>query len=257
MSTDKIYPDDPDLKKYQEEFKPKTIQFHNYPDFRPNITPREVILLGSFGGTYFRPIRSGVTRKKHGKLKEEDKEVLKDKHKEFAHWWRLKNRPLDSVFLTTPWHQYHRKINRYKKKAGQTLEAWEDKNWITSWEPYGWFQWYCRFYKRKIEDQEKSRDVTPERRREDERQIGRWMAFTGHGDKEGKGMGRWKRRLLNLMKDQLQVRMKGRPDSDLDKNIQEVLKDTKISPVIRQSLQHWGYQITKEDLKTYYKKNTD
>ena len=32
-------------------------------DFRPNITPIEVIKKGAFGGTYFREIYSGVTGK--------------------------------------------------------------------------------------------------------------------------------------------------------------------------------------------------
>ncbi len=37
--------------------------FEDYPEFRPNLTPREVLHLGSFGGTYFRNIYSSVTGK--------------------------------------------------------------------------------------------------------------------------------------------------------------------------------------------------
>lgn len=32
---------------------PKNIHFKDYPDFTPNLTPKEIFKLGSFGGTYF------------------------------------------------------------------------------------------------------------------------------------------------------------------------------------------------------------
>jgi hypothetical protein len=37
--------------------------FPDFPHFTPNLTPKEVIQLGSFGGTYYRPIHSSVTGK--------------------------------------------------------------------------------------------------------------------------------------------------------------------------------------------------
>ena len=41
--------------------KKGNIVFKGYRKFRPNLTPFEVIKMGSFGGTYFRPIESFVT----------------------------------------------------------------------------------------------------------------------------------------------------------------------------------------------------
>ena len=41
----------------------KTIKFEDFPDFKPNLSPKEIFQLGSFGGTYWRPIYSSVTKK--------------------------------------------------------------------------------------------------------------------------------------------------------------------------------------------------
>ena len=57
------------------------------------------------------------------------------------------------------------------------LESWEKSGWIVKQDPYGWFQWYCRFYRgRRISD--------------DERQIDRWLKLAGPN-------GRFRRRLMN------------------------------------------------------------
>ena len=180
--------------------KPKKVNgvfvFNNYPDFTPNLSPSDIFKLGSFGGTYWRPIYSSVIKKK-----------LKNQHLKYPKsWW--KNIP--NKCLTNEWDNYDININKYKKKVGTTLDFWENKNWITKYHPYGWVQWYCDFFigKRSIDD---------------ERQIKRWKNFTGLN-------GRFKKNLIGQI---------------FRKNAK--YNDYSISPVIRQSLQHWAYKLTKKD----------
>jgi hypothetical protein len=79
------------------------------------------------------------------------------------------------------------------------------------------FQWYCRFYQgRRSED--------------DERQLGRWLGVAGP-------TGRWKNNLIAKC-----VAAKAKFD------------DPKVSPVVRQTLHHWGYALTEADFEAYAKK---
>lgn len=121
-------------------------------EFKPNLSPREMFKLGSFGGTYWRPIKSKFFDNQ-----------LKDVHKKYPKsWW--KGIPEDH--LTRPFDKYDVKINKYGVKVGTTLEFWEKKNWIRETQPYGWVQWYCDYYMGKRGD-------------DDERQIKRWQALAG------------------------------------------------------------------------------
>lgn len=142
------------------------IYFKDYPEFKPNLTPEEMFRLGSFGGTYWRPIYSSII----------DKE-LKNQHKKFPEkWW--KGIPEDH--LTRPFENYDTSINKYKVKVGTTLEFWENKGWISQEDPYGWVQWYCNFY-------------LGRRTSDDERQIDRWLGVAGDN-------GRFRKWLVTLVK---------------------------------------------------------
>ncbi|KAI4905230.1 hypothetical protein NFI96_007306 [Prochilodus magdalenae] len=39
--------------------------FEDHPEFQPNMSPKEVLQAGSFGGTYFRPIYSSITKQSY------------------------------------------------------------------------------------------------------------------------------------------------------------------------------------------------
>ena len=173
--------------------------FKDYPEFKPNLSPHEILKMGAFGGTYFRPIYSSVTKKHY---KSED--VIK----EYPKSW-FKGIDIDKMVTSS---KYDKKVNKYGVKCGSDLEDWEKSGWMHEQDPYGWFQWYCRFYMGRRTD-------------DDKRQIKRWLALTGP-------KGRFKNRLVNMIK---------KKDAKYD--------DASISPVIRQTLLHWGYQITPNDLK--------
>ena len=84
-----------------------------YKLFKPQLSPKKMLKLGVFGGSYF----SLNT-------------------KEYPKTW-FKNAKLSKTFDA--------KKNRFKVKAGLTRKEWLDKGWIFKEDPLGWFQWYCRF----------------------------------------------------------------------------------------------------------------
>ena len=177
--------------------------FKDYPDFKPNISPKEVLHAGSFGGTYFRPIYSSVTNKSYT-----SNSVIKEYPDS---WFNKINK--DKYVISSV---YDKSINKYGVKCGSSLEDWEKSGWMDKQDPYGWFQWYCRFYRGRR---------TPD----DERQISRWEKLAGPN-------GRFRRRLMNEI-------IKKKTSFD----------DISVSPVIRQTLLHWGYELTNKDLNDYRK----
>jgi hypothetical protein len=87
--------------------------FHS--DFRPELTPAEMLGLGVFGGKY-----------------------MTDCVDEFPHVW-FRNAKLC--------HEFHDPaLNYYGVNASQSLSYCKKKGWIYEADPRGWFQWYCRYY---------------------------------------------------------------------------------------------------------------
>lgn len=174
------------------------VVFKDHPEFTPNVTPQEMFELGVFGGTYYRPINSKVVDR-----------LLKGQHEEFRKlgWWDQVPEEHLSSSTCNP------SINMCGVAAGSSLKEWEDKGWIVDQDPYGWVQWYCRFY-------------AGRRSPDDARQIDRWNKYTGPKS------GRWKKNLVNKLK---------KAGASYD--------DPDISPVIRQGLLQWAYLITPDDLE--------
>jgi hypothetical protein len=97
---------------------------HFDPDFRPELTPPEMLRLGVFGGKY-----------------------LTDCRDEFPASWfaRAKLSPERS----------DAKVNFFGVAASQPLSVWRSKGWIHPEDPRGWFQWYCRYYRgRRLPDED-------------------------------------------------------------------------------------------------------
>src|SRR4051812_16431138 len=85
------------------------------PGFAPELTPKEMLQLGVFGGRYMRDCRH-----------------------EFPSSW----------FARAKLAADHReaRLNCFGVNASQSLAEWRRNGWIRPQDPRGWFQWYCRYY---------------------------------------------------------------------------------------------------------------
>ncbi|HUB97356.1 MAG TPA: hypothetical protein VL993_15645 [Stellaceae bacterium] len=94
------------------------------PEFSPELTPKEMLALGVFGGKY-----------------------MTDCRREFpADWF--------ATAKLSP-HGHDPALNYFGVSASQPLSVWREKGWISPHDPRGWFQWYCRYYRgRRIPDED-------------------------------------------------------------------------------------------------------
>jgi len=93
--------------------EPAGERFH--PDFRPQLTPAELLKVGVFGGKYMTDCRA-----------------------EFPGEW------FEGAKLCAERHDPQ--LNFFRVNASQPLSEWRRKGWIHPDDPRGWFQWYCRYY---------------------------------------------------------------------------------------------------------------
>jgi len=85
------------------------------PEFKPELTPKQMLRLGVFGGRY-----------------------MTDCRKEFPAEWFKKARLCPE--------KHDPKLNYFGVNASKPLSYWREKRWIHPDDPRGWFQWYCRYY---------------------------------------------------------------------------------------------------------------
>lgn len=96
--------------------------------FKPELTPKQMLSLGVFGGVYMR-----------------------DCAKEFPSDWFV-----NAKFQKNNNYKRNPKINFFGVNASQSLSTWRKNAWIHPQDPRGWFQWYCRYYMgRRSEDDER------------------------------------------------------------------------------------------------------
>jgi hypothetical protein len=85
------------------------------PQFRPQLTPSELLKVGVFGGKY-----------------------MTDCRREFPAEWFERAKLCDE--------RHDPQLNFFKVNASQPLSVWRAKGWIHPDDPRGWFQWYCRYW---------------------------------------------------------------------------------------------------------------
>ena len=86
-----------------------------HPDFSPEVTPKQMLKMGVFGGKY-----------------------MTDCVKEFPGDW------FTHAKLCNERHDPG--MNYFGVNASQPLAVWREKGWIYHEDPRGWFQWYCRYF---------------------------------------------------------------------------------------------------------------
>lgn len=84
-------------------------------NFKPELTPKEMLEFGVFGGKY-----------------------MTDCIKEFPSAWFKKAKLCHEKHDAT--------LNFFNVNASQPLSIWRKKGWIHPDDPRGWFQWYCRYF---------------------------------------------------------------------------------------------------------------
>ncbi|WP_090698180.1 hypothetical protein [Nitrosomonas aestuarii] len=114
MKKNKIIVNDLMQKNYVY-YLTETIGKNFHAEFLPELTPKQMLKMGVFGGKY-----------------------MTDCKREYPEDW------FADVRLC---HQYHNpEFNFFGVNASQSLAIWREKGWIFAEDPRGWFQWYCRYF---------------------------------------------------------------------------------------------------------------
>jgi hypothetical protein len=106
--------------------EPSGRNFHS--EFSPQLTPKQMLELGVFGGKYMTDCRDEFPESWYAraKISVEKKDVS---------------------------------LNFYGVDASLPLQHWFEKGWLHPDDPRGWFQWYCRYYSGRRIQEEDSRQI--------------------------------------------------------------------------------------------------
>jgi len=85
-------------------------------EFRPDLTPAQMLEMGVFGGKYMTDCRA-----------------------EFPVSWFARAKLCSE--------RHDPACNFFQINASQPLSYWRARGWIYHEDPRGWFQWYCRYYR--------------------------------------------------------------------------------------------------------------
>jgi hypothetical protein len=85
-------------------------------EFKPDLTPQQMLEIGVFGGVYFGDYPSEYPKS----------------------WWKKAK--------ISPDHSRYAEINYFGVNASLPLREWRKRGWIYHEDPRGWFEWYCRYY---------------------------------------------------------------------------------------------------------------
>jgi hypothetical protein len=104
-------------------YRTEPVGRHFDPEFRPELTPRQMLRLGIFGGKYMTDCRA-----------------------EFPASWFARAKLCRS--------RHDPELNYFRVNGSQSLATWRRNGWIRPQDPRGWFQWYCRYYlgRRSVDD---------------------------------------------------------------------------------------------------------
>ena len=110
------------------------------PSFKPELTPKQMLEAGIFGGKYFNDV--AMTN-------------------EYPREWFI------GAKLCGLHNRADPKLNFFGVKASSSLKEWLNKKWIHKDDPRGWVEWYFRYY-------------LGRRHEDDARQIQRWKNAKRH-----------------------------------------------------------------------------
>ena len=136
------------MQKDYTYFLTEPIGRNFHPEFRPELTPKQMLELGVFGGKYMTDCRD-----------------------EFPKNWFAKAK-------LSP-QQRGPKLNYFGVHASMPLAYWRERGWIYHEDPRGWFQWYCRYYmgRRCLDDE---RQIA--RHKAMRRHVGQIRKYCARGD---------------------------------------------------------------------------